>query len=168
MRPRRELISRAAPALLPGIISALLVLHGCADTGPEPGAPPATREETVLALFELARVAETEPEQVDRLFGAIADERERAALLDAIDALGSADEIEIVEIYPMDELIRESFDLVGRLPGGGSARYSVQIDTATDPGRILWFSGPGVEWPTRRRRGPGLSTSAPPPPTQGG
>ena len=124
--------------------------------------PPATRNEVVLTLFELARLDEAAPERVDSLFGKLEDEQDRAVLLDSIEALQSADEVEIVQAYPMDDLIRVSFDLVGRLPGGGIARYSVQLNTSTEPGTIVWFSGPGVEWPDRKPRGPGLSTSAPP------
>ncbi|NIM00309.1 MAG: hypothetical protein GTN89_05235 [Acidobacteria bacterium] len=168
MRSSAELTWRAAAVLLPGLAAALLVLPGCGGE-PDPYAPPATREDTVLAMFALTRVNhEAEPQSLERLFGTITDEQQRAALLDAIDALAPADEIEIVETYPMDDLVRESFDLVGRLPGGGVARFSVQIDTSTEPGRIVWFSGPGVEWPARKRRGPGLSTSAPPTPPPGG
>ena len=130
--------------------------------------PPATPAETVLALFELAGHGELAPERVDGLFGAMEDERARAALLDAIQALRPGGEVEIVDIYPMDDLARMSFGLEGRLSGGGTACYSVQLDTSTEPGAIVWFSGPGIEWPDRKPHGPGLSTSAPPTPAVGG
>ena len=142
-----------------------------------------SREETPVARDTGRRVLEIESravrdlvdrlddpaaERVDGVFGGTDDEQARAALLDAIQALRPIDEIEIVETYPMEDLVRVSFDLVGRLPGGGIARYSVTLDTASEPGTIVWFSGPGVEWPDRKPRGPGLSTSAPPTPPGGG
>ncbi len=163
-----RLRSRATNPLLPALIVALAGLVACGVRTPESATEPATRAETVLALFDLARADEADPERVERLFGRISDERERADLLDAIDALQAVDEVEIVETYSMDDLVRDSFDLVGHLPGGGLARFSVQLDTAEEPGTIIWFSGPGVEWPTRRLRGPGLSTSAPPDAPEGG
>jgi hypothetical protein len=146
---------------------AIAVLAGCSCSTPD-STTPASPTETVLELFELALLDEPAVERVDGLFDSVDDEQARAVLLDAIEALRPVDEIEIVEIYPMDDLVRVSFDLVGRLPGGGIARYSVQLDTSTGPGTIVWFSGPGIEWPDRKPRGPGLSTSAPPTPTAGG
>lgn len=149
--------------------SAVAALAACGGATPElTTKPPANPTETVLALFELARLDEPAPERVDGLFGSMEDERIRAALLDAVEALRPAGSLEIVDSYPMDDLLRVSFDLEGRLPGGGTARYSVQLDTSTQSGTIIWFSGPGVEWPDRKPRGPGLSTSAPPTPAAGG
>ena len=155
---------RSTPGLT---LAAIAVLAGCSGGTTEPTTP-SNPTETVLELFELARFDELAAERVDGFFGSVNDEQERAALLDAIEALQPVDEVEIVETYPMDDLVRVSFDLVGRLPGGGIARYSVQLDTSTDPGTIVWFSGPGVEWPDRKPRGSGLSTSAPPTPAAGG
>ncbi len=155
MRSSLELAGRASHRVLAVLVVALAALVGCA---PEPP----TRAGAVLELFELAHIDEPLAERVDGLFGNVEDEQARAALLDAIQALRPVGEVEIVETYPMDDLVRVSFDLVGQLPGGGVARYSVQLDTATEPGTIVWFSGPGVEWPDRRPRGSGLSTSAPP------
>lgn len=145
------------------------VLAACGGATPDSTTkPPATPTETVLALFELADHDEPAPERVDSLFGIMEDERVRAALLDAIEALRPTGEVEIVDIYSMDDLLRMSFDLEGRLSGGGTARYSVQLDTSTESGSIVWFSGPGVEWPDHSPRGPGISTSAPPAPAAGG
>jgi hypothetical protein len=148
-------------------VVAIAALVGCSCSTPEP-ATPTSRTETVLELFELSRLDDPAAERVDGLFGGTEDEQARAALLDAIQALRPADAVEIVETYAMDDLVRVSFDLVGRLPGGGIARYSVQLNTSAEPGTIVWFSGPGVEWPDRKPRGPGLSTSAPPTPIAGG
>jgi len=156
---------RSSPGLA---LFALAALAGCSDVPDSGGRAPATSSEAALELFELARVDEPATERIDELFGSVEDEQARAALLDSIAALPAADEIEIVETYPMEDLVRVSFDLVGRLPGGGIARYSVQLNTVTEPGTIVWFSGPGVEWPQRKSRGPGLSTSAPPTPPGGG
>ncbi len=155
---------RSVPRL--AALSALAaMLAACAGA---PQEARATHESTVLELFDLARADELAPERVDALFGTEADERVRAVLLDAIDALRPAAKVRIVETYPMDDLIRTSFELESALPGGGLARYSVQLDTSTEPGTIVWFSGPGVEWPARKTPGPGLSTSAPPESPSGG
>ena len=152
-----------------GIAVAVTVTIACGDGEPEIS-PQAleTPQDMVLALFDLSRGGDPAAERVDALFGTLDDERDRAARLDAIAELRSAGTVEIVETYPMDDLTRLSFDLEGALAGGGSARYSVQIDTSSEPGVIVWFSGPGVEWPERRHRGPGLSTSAPPTWAEGG
>jgi hypothetical protein len=106
--------------------------------------------------------AQKEPNagRVDALFGNIEDARERAALFDAIRFLQIEGSPVIVDSYPLDE--RWGFDLEVRLPSDGAARYSVLVDPTDPPGKIVWFSGPGIEWPERRRRGTGLSTSAPP------
>jgi hypothetical protein len=155
---------RSNSGLTLAVIAALI---GCSCSTPEPAAPTSPTE-TVLELFELTRFDDPAVERVDGVFGGTDDEQARAALLDAIQALRPIDEIEIVETYPMEDLLRVSFDLVGRLPGGGIARYSVAVSTASEPGTIVWFSGPGVEWPDHKPRGPGLSTSAPPTPPAGG
>ena len=143
------------------------LLAGCRGAVPGPPAP-ASPAERVLEFFELVRLDEPAAERIDDFFGRVDDEQARAALLDAIEALRPVNEVEIVETYRLDGLGRESFDLLGALPGGGTARYSIQLDTSIEAGRIVWFSGPGVEWPQRRGRGPGLSTSAPPTATTGG
>jgi len=146
----------------------IAALSGCADTREAPETKPSGPSDVVFELFRLVSVDDPTPESVEGLFGKVGDEQAQASLLDAIRALRPVSEVEIVETYPMNNLLRLSFDLLGRLPGGGLAEYSVQLDTASEPGTIVWFSGPGVEWPTRRRRGDGLSTSAPPRATTGG
>ncbi len=142
-------------------VASLSVLAGC-DAPAPPVAPEPTTEGRALELLELASSPEPDPARVETLFGVVDDEREHAALLDAIVRLRGATDVTVVETYTLEDLARTGFELEGALPGEGRARFSIQLDTSTQPGTIVWFTGPGVEWPERRRRGDGLSTSAPP------
>jgi hypothetical protein len=151
-----------------GLAVVIGTLTGCADTTESLQATPESPSDVVLELFRLVPLDNPTAETLDGLFGDVGDEKANAALLDAIQALRPVAEVEIIETYPMNDLLRISFDLQGQLAGGGVAEYSVQLDSTMEPGTIVWFSGPGVEWPTRRRRGDGLSTSAPPTATTGG
>lgn len=147
---------------LRGVILAawLVAALGCGrDGAPAADASPDT---LVADLFDLAREDDPDPARIARLFGTVDDERAGAALHDAIRALRATRAPEIVETYTLDDLQRTGFDLQGVLEGGGVAHYSVLLDTTTPPGRIVWFSGPDVEWPERKDRGPGISTSASP------
>jgi len=155
MRSFRKLILAAAVA------GAVACSGG--DQPPATPRPLETPGDVVLALFALSSHDDPSTARVDELFGSLDDEYARAALLDAVVELHSADTVEIVGSYPMKDLTRMGFDLEGSLAGGGSASFSVQVNTSTKPGTIVWFSGPGVEWPERRSKGSGLSTSAPPP-----
>ena len=38
-------------------------------------------------------------------------------------------------------------DLAARLPGDGSARFSVVVERVAADWRVTWFQGPGVGWP---------------------
>ena len=140
-------------------ILVLVMLTACGEEGPiEPAGP----EQTALQLFELARSEEPSDELIAALFGAGLDERERAALFEALDALSTASTVEAVGSEALEGLNRVAVDLLAGLPAGGTARYSVQLEpSAQGEWRILWFQGPGVEWPRRKRpRGTGLTTSA--------
>ena len=87
-----------------------------------------------LELFEIAREEDPAPDRIDALFDLGQDDRLRAAV-----------------------------DLVASLPGGGSADYSVQLTERDGSWKIVWFNGPGVDWPERRpARGEGLSSSPAP------
>ncbi len=135
----------------------IALLAGLPSCGPD---EPATAEAVALELFVLARQEEPDGERVDALFGPIDGERERAELLDAMGLLRTEGSPVILDSYTLDE--RLGFDLEARLPSDGAARYSVLVDITSPPGEIVWFNGPGVEWPERGRDGTGLSTSSPP------
>jgi hypothetical protein len=133
---------------------------GCGRAVPEESAPVAAARQ----LFELAR----QPERDDRLepmFDPESLKRERAGLLDALDALALAAPTGRVVAEPSapDEF---QVAVEAGLPGGGVAHYVVQLRTDPASGfRITWFAGPGVEWPrAARSTGDGLTISAPPGP----
>ena len=149
------------------ILVALLIGTAACRSDEIPPVEP-TAESVVAALFALAAQDDLDLEQTAQLFAPVEDERRRAELLDAIRALRTEHEAEVVESYTLAEQGRIGFDLEGRLTGDGVARFSVLLDTTTPPGVVVWFSGPGVEWPERKRRGPGISTSSPPAPLEGG
>ncbi len=148
---RRAVIGVALGALA-------LVPVGC--NRQEPVTEPAA---TALRLFEAAS-SDPAPEQVDGLFGPVEEGLSRATLLDSMAELARAGSPEVTDVVELAELATFAVDLVARLPGGGTARYSVQVVAEEDGSyRVRWFQGPGVEWPSQaRRRGPGLTTSNPP------
>jgi hypothetical protein len=150
---------------LRSLIPALLLV-GTVGCGPgETPVTESTTESVALGLFELAFEDDPEPVRVESVFGVVADDPAYAALLDAVRVLreGRAGHgPEIVATYLMEDGNRTGFDLEGPVGDGGSARYSVLLDTTTYPGKIVWFSGPGIEWPEQQRKGPGILTSAPP------
>jgi hypothetical protein len=103
-------------------------------------------------------------ERIAALFGTDIDSRMRAALLDALAEVPVSPAIEAVASEELEELDRIVVDISVGLPAAGSARYSVQLERdAGGNWLIVWFQGPGVEWPGRGPgRGEGLTTSAPP------
>ena len=139
----------------------LLMLTACGDE--EPSGPPGP-EETALQLFELAQSEQPADELIATLFGAGLEGRKRTALLESLSALSAPSAVEAVGSERLEGLDRVVVDLEAGLPAGGMAGYSVQLEpTAQGEWRILWFQGPGVEWPRRERpRSEGLTTSAPP------
>jgi hypothetical protein len=143
--------SRFLPCLL------AVCLGAC--SAPEPGPVEAARE-----MFRLARERPPAAERVDALFGSETRGARRAALLDALEHLAGLSEPQLSGVETMSDLRRTAVDLYAELPGGGIARFSVQLEAIGDEGwRVRWFRGPGVEWPPARpRRDEGLSSSAPP------
>ena len=131
----------------------------CACAAPQPGPDDLAQE-----LFRLARQRPLAEERISVLFDLEADDPRRASLFDALDGLTAGTEPQISDIQTMSDLPRTVVDLYTELPGGGVARYSVQLEAA-EGGRwiVRWFHGPGVAWPpVRRPRDEGLSNSAPP------
>jgi hypothetical protein len=141
-----------------------LLLLGLTGCGPEPPEPLSGAEAAALELFRLARLSDAERGQAaGPLDPAIADEP-RAALYDALDSMAALEEPRIVAVEPLPDVGRTAVDLSVGLAGGGSARFSVQLEAVGEETWVVrWFQGPGVEWPPpRRRRDPGLSSSHPP------
>jgi hypothetical protein len=161
-RRRASADDRRGPRWRPWLAGPFVLLAACGgggDVGPADTDPAAA----ALRLFELAPADEPTDEQLRALFEPAPDDDGRAALLDALGALGTTTPrvVEVVQpAGPADAFV----DLAARLPSGGEARFSVRL-RAAEPGswRVIWFQGPGVEWPPRStRRGDGLSSSAPP------
>jgi hypothetical protein len=148
---------RAALRIVPATL--LLVAASCAGPhesvhGPGPAA---------AALFELARGGEPADAELERRFEMRGDLDARAALLDALERLAVLRSVEIVAVEPAGPT--DAFaDFVGRLEGGGEARYSVRVRAGEDGAwKVVWFQGPGVEWPQQPSpHGERLSTSMPP------
>jgi len=149
---------RVACLLVP--TSILLIAVASCAAPPRVGHGPG---ETALALFDLAQADEPTETELEILFEADRDLEARAALLDALSGLPPVASVEVVAIQPTGEL--DAFtDLVGQLDGGGEARFSVRLRAGEpDSWKVVWFQGPGVEWPPRaRRRGDSLTSSMPP------
>ena len=125
-----------------------------------------TPEHAALSLFALA----VEPHEIDgdRSVDSVVEPTlvavDPGALFDALDALREIVSPRIVAAERLDDLDRWAIDIEGALPGPSLAAFSVQVEPADDgTWRVVWFAGPGVEWP---RRGPalgdGLASSTPP------
>jgi len=142
-------------------ILAVLILTACGEEEPATQAGP---EQTALRLFELAQDKQPPEELISELFGPGLDDRERAALLDALSALAGPSAPEAAGSERLEGLDRVAVDIAAALPAGGEARYSVQLEqTAQGEWKILWFQGPGLAWPSKARpRGDGLTTSSGP------
>ena len=142
-----------------GIALALGAVWGCAPS-PEPVDPAAA---AALELFELAALAERPPQRIKRRFELAGDESLRAELGDALDRVTAVEAPQVTLVQHMPASGRTVVDLTASWPGGGSAEYSVQLEGAGEEWTIVWFQGPGIDWPRRpRSRGDGLSTSTPP------
>jgi hypothetical protein len=141
------------------IAIALLATGLTACPAPEPRA-----DAVALGLFDLARERPRSEDRIDALFVLERDDPRRVALLDALDRLGVATEPQVTDLQTMSELGRTVVDLYGELPGGGIARYSVQLERSPADGwKVSWFHGPGFAWPpVQQPRDQGLSSSPSP------
>jgi len=150
MRATSPLTHRAWPLVL------LAGLAACTPA-PEPLDEPSSR---ALEIFTLAHGGDPVDARVEELFDAESNEMWRARLYDALSELARVDEPTIEHTEPLEGLDRMVVDLMGRLPGEGEARFSVQVERREgDVWKVVSFFGPGVSWPPRRTgKGSGLST----------
>ena len=138
---------------------ALAALTGC--SGPaeeaEPLEPRPPEEAAALALFEMAALLDADEEKLRSTVREDLIESDRTALLDAISRLQgeSLPSVQGVETMIPDD--RQMITLEAELADGGLAEFRV----AEEQWRVVWFSGPGIEWPAPRIRGDGLSSSSP-------
>ncbi len=139
---------------LPAVLL-LVLLAGCRGAAPPAEVAPA------LALFGLAGPEDPGRAELAQVIDDSLLEHDNPALLDALDRLPQAAPPEILRVEPLPGLGRVAVDLRAALPGGASADYSVQTALRADGAwRVVWFQGPGVDWPGRpapRGAGPGSS-----------
>ena len=148
---RLGLTARAAAWIAPA-----LLIAACATT------PDDSPQAVVLRVFELGRTGDPDGDVLDTLFGPLEDLGDRARLLDAIEALGSA-QPEVVAVEPLETLDAVAVDLSLALQGGGEAAVSFLLERHDDHWRVRSFHGPGTQWPSRRPPpDDGLTTSPPP------
>ena len=140
------------------LLLAAAVAVGCAGEAP-PAPDPA--EAAVVELFALAAEPDPTPERIAALFGRLSG-GVPPQLFDSLAALTDAGRPVVVRREELTGLDRVVFDLEAALPGGGTADYSVQVESDAEAAgrwRVVWFQGPGVAWPRHGRAGDGLSSS---------
>ncbi len=130
--------------------AAFLLAAGCAcpPEGP-PTIPPRSADDAALALFDLAsRDGDLPKETLFQVVDADAAGGDGAALGDAIAALRSAGTPRVVTSEALPGQDRTVVTLEAGSPEGAVGRYSVQARPLADgTWRVVWFDGPGVEWP---------------------
>ena len=155
-------MSRRRPALCGALVlPGLLLAAACGGPEPDPQNPASV----AVHLFALAG-REPAFEELAATFDAKTLEAWQGPLLDNLDALSRLGASEPPEVLGVDRVpgTPEAYvDLAAELPGRGRADCSVLLRSTGETGwRIVWFQGPGIEWPPRSRRDAGLTTSAPP------
>jgi len=147
------------------LVAVWLSAAGCRGAVDEPASGPLTDpEDAALALFALAPATTAEEPDLAPVARVVDERRWRddpGALLDALEGLRGVERVRVLGSERLEGLDRWVLDLEGLLPGPTLANFSVQVERFEDEGwRVVWFRGPGVEWPGRARpRDEGLSTS---------
>ena len=78
-------------------------------------------------------------------------------------ACTATEEVEVVNLELSEDGTEAFVDLEARIEGEGSAGFSARLRSDGEAAwRVVWFHGPGLEWPVHAARGDGLSQSAPP------
>ena len=146
------------------LLLGLMTVAACSAPAPDPQSPASV----ALQLFALCGT-EPEPEELQAWFDPDFLEDHDVELLDALDRISESAAPNLLGLES-DPNAQEAFvDLEIELRGAGRAVYNVKLRRIGAEGwRIAWFQGPGVEWPSRNRKGAGLTTSAPPEPPSDG
>lgn len=152
---------RYRPAIVVLLLAAMAT--ACGDdphTPPEEDGPQAA----AMRLFQVAEIDLDDPESWDRVLETVrAGDRDTASLLDALESLRGVERVRIVEAEALEEPGRWIVDIEGELPGPSLAEFGVEAAETSDGWRVVWFHGPGVEWPGHPSgRDPSLTTSRPP------
>jgi hypothetical protein len=127
-----------------------------------PAGPPRSAGEAVLRLFTLSPSVDPDPDALAELLDESSIGQDRAAALDAVASLREVSRPSILAETFLDVLDRAVIDVEAELPGGGTARFSFQAREIEDGSwRVVSIEAPGVEWPGRKRKGSGLTVSAP-------
>jgi hypothetical protein len=143
------------------MVSLLLLLAACG--GSDESAPvDATPEGAARALLAARTTEDGIAEPWDTLFDP-PNEGSTTDLLQALEALPATEEVRILTVELSDDGNEAFVDMEARIEGEGTAGFSARL-RAREPSRwrVIWFHGPGLEWPVHAARGDGLSQSAPP------
>ncbi|MDH3626222.1 MAG: hypothetical protein OEV00_04015 [Acidobacteriota bacterium] len=149
-----------------GLFLIVLVVAGCGGSRPAPEATPADQVSIALEMLNASATEEGRLDLADRRFGLTIDDTQWAPLLDALEATGRLSDPQTEGSEPLDqgpdhtEFIVD-FDVAVSEVGRGAV--SVRLHREDESWRIVWFQGPGFEWPSPGRPpDDGLSSSAPP------
>lgn len=148
------------PAGAIAVLVCTIALCACAAPHPSP-----TAEDPGAVALQLFSLPEEPPQEgaLAQIFDPDALSGGRVSLLDALEALAGFPPPELLAVEAIEGDEEAFADLAVELPGGGRAAFSVKLRRLEAEGwRVAWFQGPGVEWPSRGRRGESLSTSSPP------
>jgi len=151
---------RRGRAAIAGILLALACR--CEPTRNAREDPPRSPEEAALSVFDLAREADLRPADLQRVMDGSLIEADLPSALEAVAALSDASEPRVLAAIPLLGVGRTAVDVAADLRGGGSARYSFQVEADPDGvWRIVSIHAPGIDWPSRSGAGSGLSVSSP-------
>jgi hypothetical protein len=86
-------------------------------------------------------------------------------LLDALESVTRAGPPELVALDRSDDTVHAFADVELPLPGGGRARYMLELERTDERWRVIWLAGPGLEWPAHPGGANGSLSVSPPPRT---
>ncbi len=164
-RPRRPALLGPAPvglALVGPALVGLALLAACSPAD-SPGQTPdrEPEERAALALFTLAGQLDIDEPLLQSTVREDLIERDRTALLDALGELHGDTAPQITGIEAMIPDDRRMVLLERPLADEGLAAFRVLTERqADDAWRVVWFAGPGIEWPAPSLSGEGLSSSS--------
>jgi hypothetical protein len=145
-----------------------MIAIACGGDSTAPGPPVIANDTPEAAALSLFALAVRPHDDGDASARTVVDpsllSEDPGALYDALDALRGVEGPRVVAAERLEGLDRWAVDLEGALPGPALANFSAQVEPADDgTWSVVWFAGPGVEWPRREPpRGDGLASSEPP------